>query len=165
MVRQLCVRMSTELPATKPRRQKGKTPLNPRFELQSIDNLPLEPKRQGLAWLFSLQSCKESARNRAADHLTPAMSGQIFLKRTLHSSCFSDICTVHSPMKLLYIVNYNLSFLFTEIQFSQCTNAFVLYVFCMTNQHNKDVAEYYSRQRFFPHAIQKGSFQLPTEER
>lgn len=68
-------------------------------------------------------------------------------------------------MKLLYIVDYNLSFFFTEIQFSQCTNAFVLYVFCMTNQHNKDVAEYYSRRRFFPHAIQKWGFQLPTEER
>lgn len=67
---------------------------------------------------------------------------------------------------MLYIVNYNLSFLFTEIQFSQCTNAFVLYVFCMTNQHNKDIAEYYWRERFFsPIAIQKWSFQLPTEER
>lgn len=68
-------------------------------------------------------------------------------------------------MKLLYIVNYNLYFLFPEIQFSQCTNAFVLHVFCMTNQHNKDIAEYYSRQRFSSHAIQKRSFQLPTEER
>lgn len=59
-------------------------------------------------------------------------------------------------MKLLYIVNYNLSFLLTEIQFSQCTNAFVPYVFCMTNQYNKDTDEYYLRHRFFsPHAIQK----------
>lgn len=32
-------------------------------------------KRHGLAWLFSLKPCKEFARNRAADHLTPAMSG------------------------------------------------------------------------------------------
>lgn len=56
-------------------------------------------------------------------------------------------------MKLLYIVNYNLSFLFREIPFSQRTNAFVLYVFCMTNQYKKDIAEYYSSQRFFPPMI------------
>lgn len=87
-------------------------------------------------------------------------------KMYLHFSCFSDSCTVHSPMKLLYIMNYSLSLLLTEIQFSQCTNAFVLYVFCVTNQHNKDTAEYYLRHGFFsPCVTQKWSFQLPREER
>lgn len=32
-------------------------------------------KRHGLAWLFLLKPSKEFARNKAADHLTPAMSG------------------------------------------------------------------------------------------
>jgi len=142
--------MSTEIPVTKPRRQKGKMPPSQSFQLQQIDNAVFRTKRHGLAWLFSLKPCKDFARNRAADHLTPAVSGQIFLKCTLHFSCFSDSCTVHSPMKPLYIMNYNLSFLLTEIQFSQCTKAFVLYVFCMANQYNKDTDRYYLRHGVFP---------------